>query len=104
MNEDYEQSVIEWAHTYNAYERIAATPEALWAQLEPLKRAYDRDGRVPGWVGVDLLRGWAFYVVRAHRHGGAWESVFTEFPELRSILDAIRTHRAATRRDLPPSP
>ncbi|MCV7194037.1 hypothetical protein [Mycolicibacterium brumae] len=103
MYDSYEQSVIEWAHTYDGYSRIAGGPDHLWTQIEPLKRAYDQHGRVPEWAGVDLLRGWAFYIVRAHRHGGAWDSVFIEFPEMRSILDALRQHPAATSQDLPPA-
>lgn len=104
MSENYEQAVIEWAHKYNAYQRIAASPEQLSDQIRELKAAHERDGAIPEWAGVDLLRGWAFYIVRGHRHGGAYDPLFVEYPEMAAILDAIRRHPAAERGDLPPSP
>ncbi|MCZ0732514.1 SIR2 family protein [Mycolicibacterium iranicum] len=103
MPEDYEQAVIEWAHMYNAYQRIAATPEQLSDQIRELTTVFEREGVIPEWAGVDLLRGWAFYIVRAHRHGGAYDPLFVEYPEMVVILDAIRRHPAASQGDLPPS-
>ncbi|MDO3634464.1 SIR2 family protein [Mycolicibacterium arseniciresistens] len=104
MPEDFEQAVIEWAHTYNAYQRIAASPELLSDQIRELTAVFGREGVIPEWAGVDLLRGWAFYIVRAHRHGGAYDPLFVEYPEMVGILDAIRRHPAASQGDLPPSP
>jgi len=103
MNYGHEQAIIEWAHRYNGYERIARSPEQLSLVLRPLEDAWERDGAVPDWAGVDLLRAWAFLIAREHRFGG-YGSIFREYPVLPAVLDAIRNNGAATSADLPPVP
>jgi hypothetical protein len=98
MEELASQVEIEWASTYDGYARIAATPEALWAVVEPAHRHLKQTGEVPGWCGVDLLRAWAFLLTRDDRPPGvglgtAWFAV----------LDAISAHPAARLQDLPPT-
>ena len=80
MNDDSDRLMsrqIAWAHTYNGYDRLAGGveggPEALARVLEPAWREYQGSSRVPTWCGVDLLRGWAFYLTRADRHGGGYD-------------------------------
>lgn len=89
---------VMWVHRYDAYRRLAATPEGLAAILEPARAEYDRTRRVPEWCGVDLLRGWAFFLVRRdhHRGGGSLDD------EWRAVLDALRQHPDAAAADLPP--
>jgi len=53
---------------------------------------------------VDLLRGWAFYLVRSHRHGGAYEPLYVEYPAVLAIVDAINRHAAARPEDRAPEP
>ncbi len=61
---------VEWAHEYDGYTRLASTPEQLEKLLRRARNSYRTHGRVPSWCGVDLLRGWAFLLVRADRHSG----------------------------------
>lgn len=91
---------MQWALTYNGYERVAENPDALLAVLRPAMAAYEESGRVPSWAGVDLLRAWAFYRVREAHHSGY--GVTTR--DWDDVLDAIRGHPSARGSDLPPSP
>ncbi|MDJ0027155.1 hypothetical protein QM583_08625 [Gordonia alkanivorans] len=103
MNANYDQLLIEWAHTYNTYERLVGDPGTLYELLAPLRHEFDRQGTVPEWAGIDLLRGWAFYLVRAHRHSGGYEPFMVEHPEVLAIADAIDKHSAVTAEDRPPA-
>ncbi len=102
MSMNYDQLLIEWAHTYNGYERLAAGPGELFELLAPLRHEFDQHGMVPDWAGIDLLRGWAFYLVRAHRHSGGYEPFTVEYPEVFALADAIDKHSAVTDSDRPP--
>ena len=89
---------VMWAHRYDAHRRLARSPADLAALLEPAQAEYDRTRRVPEWCGVDLLRGWAFFLVRRdhHRGGGSLDD------EWRAVLDALRQHPDAAGDDRPP--
>ena len=102
MDDSYEYALIKWAHKDKAYERLAHTPERLWDLLQPLREAFERDGSIPDWAGVDLLRGWAFYLVRAHRHGGGYDPLCKEYPEFEAIVAAINRHPACRGKDRAP--
>src|SRR4051812_9548985 len=97
-----EFALIEWAESFNGYERLAQSPEHLWKVLQPLREAFEQDGSIPEWAGVDLLRGWAFWLVRAHRFGGAYTPLRAEYPEFEAIVEAISRHPACPPRDRPP--
>ena len=89
---------IDWAASYNAYDRLAGGPNELSALLEPLRAEYRRSGRIPEWCGVDLLRGWAFLLYREdYFDGGGSLSA-----EWQAVLSAVRDHDQATGADLPP--
>ena len=90
---------VEWALAYNAYERLAADPEDLERLLSPARDDFHSTGSVPEWCGVDLLRGWAFYLVRADHFAGGG----TLGEEWQAVLSAVREHPAARRRDRPPT-
>ncbi len=92
-----------WAHRYNGYTRLAG-PQQLGAVTEQLRNEYDATGVIPEWAGVDLLRGWAFLLVRAHRHGGGYRPLTEEFPQIVAIADAVDRHPEATDADRPPTP
>lgn len=98
-----ERMLIEWAHGYNGYERIANGPDLLRTTIRPVTDEYERTRTIPDWAGVDLLRAWAFYLVRVHRHSGGYEPLTEEYPEFLAIVDAIDRHPAATSRDRPPA-
>lgn len=97
MEELASYAEVEWAGTYDAYARLAATPEALWALIEPAHRHLRRTGEMPGWCGVDLLRGWAFLLTRPERPRG--EELGRDWF---AVLDAISAHPDARLEDLPP--
>ena len=95
---------VRWAHTYNAYDRLATISDegpSLRELLEPLIESFRNGGFVPEWAGVDLLRGWAFLLVRMNRHEDGW--LLDEHPEMCLIADAITNHPAALESDLPPT-
>ena len=96
--DDATTAEVRWAHRYDGYRRLAATPEDLVALLGPARAEYERTRRVPALCGVDLLRGWAFFLVRRdhHRGGGSLDD------EWRAVLDALRQHPDAAGDDLPP--
>ncbi len=91
-----------WAHRYNGYARLAGGPQQLGAVVEPLRAEFESTGGIPDWAGVDLLRGWAFLLVRAHRHGG-YGPLIEEFPQIVAIADAVARHPGATEDDRPPT-
>ena len=94
-----DRSEVVWAHQYDGYGRLARTPERLSKLLKPARNSYRAHARVPDWCGVDFLRGWAFYLVRADRHPGGG----TLDDELCDVLEALRRHPAAKPDDRPPA-
>jgi len=90
---------VEWAHEYDGYSRLASTPEQLEKLLRSARNSYRTHGRVPSWCGVDLLRGWAFLLVRADHHSGGG----TLDGEWLTVLDALRHHPHARHEDRPPA-
>lgn len=106
-SEPYMSRQIEWAHSYNGYERLAGGadgPASLARLLEPAWREYRDSGRVPEWCGIDLLRGWAFYLTRADRHGGGYDlgEGGGKLDEWNAVLERIATHPGARSEDRPP--
>lgn len=92
--------MIAWAHLYDGYQRIARGAPALAEVLRPLREAFARDGVIPDWAGVDLLRSWAFLLARVDTHrqaGGA-----TLGAEFTAVVDAIDAHPAARPRERSP--
>lgn len=110
MASDFEglmSAQIDWAHQYDGYARLAGSPEALATILEPAWRQYRQTGRIPEWCGVDLLRGWAFYITRADRHGGGYDLGQGGGPmvdEWNAVLERIAKHEAVTPGETPPLP
>lgn len=105
-NQDLLGRQIAWAHEYNAYERLAESPGDLHRLLEPAWAEFERQRQVPQWCGVDLLRGWAFYLVRADRHGGGYDlgEGGSKMREWAAVLERIAAHPAAQASDRPPLP
>lgn len=99
MSDDLTQAQIEWAQRYSGYERLARSPEALLDVIHAGRDSFRRDGSVPDWCGVDFLRGWAFYIVREHRHAGGWSVPGSEFD---AVLAAVARHPAARPDEVPP--
>lgn len=98
MAERVNYSQIHWAHSYDGYRRIASDSQALLRLLETARNEYRSRGRIPDWCGVDYLRAWAFYLVRADRFAGGG----TLGDEWVAVLDAVRGHPDATGPDVPP--
>ncbi|NIZ90787.1 hypothetical protein [Kineococcus rubinsiae] len=61
------EELQEFALSYNAYRRIADSPERLLQVVRPVVRALDASKSIPTWVGMDLLRAAMFYVQRRAR-------------------------------------
>lgn len=95
---------VKWAHIYDGYQRLASPPDALHALIESAQREWERTGRIPDWCGVDFLRGWAFYITRADRHGGGYGLApgGSMLAEWRAVLRAIAIHPGARGEDVPP--
>jgi uracil-DNA glycosylase len=92
------QAQIEWAHTYDGCRRLASSPQKLEKLLRSARNSYASSGRIPDWCGVDILRGWAFYLVRADRHMGN-DTLGVEWV---SVLAALTSHPDAMAGDRPP--
>lgn len=101
------QRQIAWAHTYDGYRRLAGGdegPAALARLLDPAWREYRDTGRVPEWCGVDLLRGWAFYLTREDRHGGGYNLAEggIKVEEWNAVLHRIADHPGRRPDERPP--
>jgi len=96
--DDATAAEVMWAHRYDGYRRLARSPGDLATLLEPARAEYERTRRVPEWCGVDLLRGWAFFLVRRDHHRG--EGSLDD--EWRAVLEALRQHPDAVGDDRPP--
>lgn len=99
QQERVDKARFEWAHKYDGYSRLAASPEQLREVLDPAWQEFEATGRIPNWCGVDLLRGWAFYMARAYRFAGG-DSFDTPW---KSVFDALSQHPEARPDDRPPS-
>ena len=95
---------IAWASRYDGYGRLADGPPELAHVIAPARDEWQRTGEVPSWCGVDLLRGWAFFMIRADRHGGGYrlEPGGDMLPEWRAVMHAIAGHECADPDDRPP--
>lgn len=93
------EAELQWAVTYDGYERMADSPESLYEVLRLAIAEYAATKRIPKWCGVDFLRAWAFYRQREHHHVGHGP-IAEDFYD---VLEAIRRHPAAKKRDLPPA-
>lgn len=80
---------------------MAIDNDLIHAIYGPIRQETERLGRIPEWVGVDLLRGWAFYVARGHRWSG--HGSILDYPEFALIMDALRADPAAEPHDIPPN-
>lgn len=98
------RSQIAWAHRCNGYARLAGSPADLEVILEPARAEYRRTGRVPEWCGVDLLRGWAFYLTRMDRHWGGYglEEGGSLVQEWQAVMAGLAAHEDAAGDDVPP--
>lgn len=95
---------VRWAHTYDGYERLAGSPADLERLLAPAREQWRRTGEVPDWSGVDLLRGWAFYLTRRDRFaGGTYLAEKGEdLAEWNAVLARLAAHPSARPEESPP--
>jgi uracil-DNA glycosylase len=99
MSERNRHTQLEWALRYDGYRRLAATPEKLELLLRRARNYWATHGVLPDWCGVDLLRGWAFYLARAdHQAGGG-----TLDSEWDAVLRVLSAHPDALPDDRPPA-
>jgi hypothetical protein len=95
---DLEGLQIRWAHRYNAYNRLAFESADLERLLQSIREQYRRNSTVPSWCGIDLLKGWIFYLVREDHFAGGG----TLDQEFQDVLGAISRHPYAEPGDVPP--
>lgn len=101
MSSAVTQRQIDWILEYNGYERLAGSPRELRQVIDPARDEYERTNMVPGWCGLDLLRGWAFFLIRADRLFADYGSFDSE---VLAVLDAYARHPVVANRPelLPP--
>lgn len=86
------QPIAEFALSYDGYGRTAAEAERILQLLRPVLRQVKKDGTVPPWAGLDVMRGALFYLQR--------EAHFTEVfapvneREMRALAREIALHVA----------
>ncbi len=80
--------LLEFGLSYNGYERLAGDPEALRRIVDPVIRELDSSGTVPGWAGLDMLRGALFYLQRLTHHWG--DVPADQERQMRVLVTAIR--------------
>jgi hypothetical protein len=91
------QDLLEFALSYDGYQRLAADAEALSRVVEPVLRELETGDTLPDWVGLDLLRGTLFFIQRQTHH---WGDVPPEQERhMRRLVAAIGQHPLA--RELP---
>jgi hypothetical protein len=103
LSDDLLHRQVVWAHRYNGYKRIAGS-DALERVLAVPREDYARTGAVPEWCGIDLLRGWAFYLARWDRFAGGYilDPGTRERDEWRAVMAAIARHPAVRPTGRPP--
>ena len=72
------------AQSYDAYERLVDSRMRLDTLLRPVRRAFAEEGRIPSWAGRDLLRAWAFALVKADEKAGG--GTLESSPEWRAVM------------------
>lgn len=84
------QDLIDFAATYNGYERFIAEPIILQDLFENYSREYRSTSRINSDLGLDFLRAWLFLLYREDRHSGGSDDDFSEPYNLwRSIVARI---------------
>lgn len=98
MADGIDFALLAWAGSYDGYQRIAGDGKRIHDVLRPVREALEETGEVPAWAGVDLLRGYAFVMVRADRHAGGG----TLGRNFLAVVDAIDRHPATRPGERPP--
>lgn len=84
------QEILEFAATYNGYERFIDEPRILQEFFESSDREYRNTGRINPYLGLDFLRAWLFLLYRVDHVGGGSDGDFSEPYNLwRSIVERI---------------
>ena len=92
--------MIQWAHCYNGYKRLARGGPQLMELLHPHREKFAQSGEIPDWAGIDLLRGWAFLLARIdNQQQGGGRTLGREFA---AVVDAIDRHPAVFPRERSP--
>jgi hypothetical protein len=86
------QGILEFALTYNGYERLATEVEHLHGVVEPVLTSLAAEEAPPEWAGIDLLRGALFFIQRQTHHWGDVPDEQERF--MRQLVGAI-AERAA---------
>lgn len=89
---------IEWALSYNPYERLCRRPDLLDNIVGLLESHYSSTKSAPAWAGVDLLRAWAHALATEIPASGTNQPV----AKFTTVLSAIDNHPATRSFELSP--
>ncbi|ALG87074.1 hypothetical protein [Gordonia phthalatica] len=103
MTDSDRQKINSWAHSYNGYTRLDENLRDRGSVVARVIEEYEREGSIPEWAGIDVLRGWAFYLARSHYHTSYGQSLTEMHPEILDIAAAIDARPWATAADRCPT-
>jgi hypothetical protein len=84
------QDLLDFALSYDGYQRLGADPAALRRVVEPILQGLETRETLPDWAGLDLLRGTLFFIQRQTHH---WGDVPPEQERhMRCLVAAIGRH------------
>lgn len=97
------QAQLRWALRYNGLERLASGPDRLEGLLHSARHSFATDGQVPKWCGVDLLRGWAFWLGTRDDSADNMVGGVGFGDEWTAVLRRLNEHPGAHGADRPPA-
>lgn len=84
------EQIGRFALSYDGYGRMGRDGVRLLQVIRPVIRAVQKDGTVPGWAGLDVLRGALFFLQRQAHHTEISHPV--NEPEMRAVTRQIVLH------------
>lgn len=94
-----DRQILRWARSYDGHRRVGTDDRGVAAVIE----AYQHEGSVPQWAGIDLLRAWASWVARSHDAAAGHDEFTVAFPEVLDIITAVNARPWATAADRCPT-
>lgn len=95
--------IFHWAHSYDGSGRIGQGSRGVSPVVDQVIEAYEREGSVPEWAGIDVLRAWASWLAHSRRYSSDDRGFTEEFPQVLDIAAAIDAQPSATTVDRCPT-
>ena len=83
-------AIANFALSYDGYGRLGHDAQRVLQIVRPVVRQVQKDGTVPSWAGLDVLRGALFYLQR-EAHWTEYQSPINE-REMRAVTRQIALH------------